>query len=483
MSKVSLYRVAVHKDKVLDAIKLANAIAEKGYKVAIQLMGIVGYTDEDFKKVLGPLKQSNVNYVYFADSYGSLLPSDIKRHISMLRKTGKLIGFHPHNNLQLGFANALEAIRCGVDIVDGTVFGIGRGSGNLPIETLITYFEKAVDNTRYNVLPVLELIDEYFISLSQEVKWGYNLPYMISGIYGVHPNYARALIESGGYSIDDVKSVLQLVNKMNPIGFDEKVIPKIKRTGFVADQDFEIKAEVGRGNYPVGKVAYQNRHKGRDFLILANGASLVSFRDKLNQFIEKHDPVIIGSNYLGGMFVPHYHSFNNEKRLAEHVGDVHPDSKLLLGSSLSKEFVAKHTGRVFELIQNSCDAGSKFNIKDGVIVNDCRSIAVLSVAVAIVMGAKQIFIAGMDGYKDVETFLTEGIQSSSSRSKKKEAIKISARSGEYKEQMEWHAAIDGLLKQINEYLVSKGLNDLIIITPTTHKSFYESVDAFLNKES
>jgi 4-hydroxy 2-oxovalerate aldolase len=483
-SNVVLYRVAVHKNRVLEAIELANAIADKGYKVAIQLMGIVGYKEEDFKKVMGPLKSSKLAFVYFADSYGSLLPSDIGKYINILRDVDKLIGFHAHNNLQLAFANVLEAIRCGIDVIDGTVFGMGRGAGNLPIEALITYLEKIEDSAKYNVLPILDLIDKYFLYLHKELGWGYNLPYMVSGVYEVHPNYATNLVESGEYRIEDIQSVLQLVNKLNPIGFDKNIITQIAQTGFVDSKglDAEISSEfdtIKPESYQSTEVTYKDRHEGRNFLILSNGPSLVLYQDKIKQFIDLYDPIIIGSNYLGELFIPHYHSFNNKKRFIDHVKVVHPDSSLLLSNTFSKKVIMKYTDRDYEIVQHSNETHCIFTIENGVIMNNCRSISVLSIATAIVMGAKKVFVAGMDGYKDFETFMIHGIHADTESTRRKTAtLDISARSGDYAEQMEWHNFIDRILRQINGYLLSKELDDLKIITPTTHKLFYRNIESF-----
>lgn len=482
-SGVSLYRIAVHRDRALEAIELGNAIADREYEVSIQLMGIVGYSDEDFKRIIGPLRDSRLTFVYFADSYGSLLPADIEKHTTRLRETGKQIGFHAHNNLQLAFANTLEAIRVGIDIVDGTVFGMGRGVGNLPLEALISYFEKTGHTAKFNVLPILELIDKYFLYLYKEFNWGYNLAYMISGIYEVHPNFADSLIESGEYGIEDIQSTLQLIHTLNPIGFDKSIIKQIEQTGFLGKKQ----AGVAEGEtrtvepYQPVQVTYKDRHRERDFLILANGPSLVLYKDKIDQFVQRYDPVIIGSNYLGGLYRPHYHSFNNETRFIEHISDVDPGSKLLVTCAFPPGFVRKHTGRDYEVIQHSNADHFSFAIEHGVIMNNCKAVSVLSIAVAIVMGAKRIFIAGMDGYKDFETFLSEGAGSRPTTKNAPVVTDISARSGEYREQMEWHNHIDRLLRQINDYLLSNGMRGLTIVTPTSHKLFYRSIDNFLEK--
>ena len=49
------------------------------------------------------------------------------------------MGIH---NLELAFSNSLEAINSGVKIIDSTIMGMGRGSGNLKTEILIGHLKK-----------------------------------------------------------------------------------------------------------------------------------------------------------------------------------------------------------------------------------------------------------------------------------------------------------------------------------------------------
>ncbi|HND33416.1 MAG TPA: nucleoid-structuring protein H-NS, partial [Myxococcota bacterium] len=79
-------------------------------------------------------------------------------------------------------ANTISAIDEGVDIVDATIHGMGRGAGNCPLELLLFY----LDNPRYDVREVLDLV-EHFAYLRDELRWGYHLPYAITGFYNVHP--------------------------------------------------------------------------------------------------------------------------------------------------------------------------------------------------------------------------------------------------------------------------------------------------------
>ncbi|NQT33354.1 MAG: DUF115 domain-containing protein [Candidatus Omnitrophica bacterium] len=468
-SLVSMYRVASHRDTALEAIALCEDLKAKGYITSIQLMGIGGYTQADFDAVVGPLKKSSIDYVYFADSYGSLLPQDIDKYIDVLKYTGKRIGFHAHNSLQLAFANTLEAMNSGINIVDATVFGMGRGAGNLALETLIAYLEKTLGHKKYNTVPVLDLIDRYFANLRNEIKWGYDLPYMLSGILEVHPNYAKDLVDHHEYNVDDMVKILENVKDQKPVGFEKEVIDKVINRGFVSsakkleDEDHDV------GEFDTLKkeysVKYKGRHEGKDFLILANGPSLKEHKKEIDEFIKRYDPVIMGANYLGGLFKPHYHAFSNKKRFSSYVDQTDSSSELLVSSSFDEDFIREYTGRDFERIVHLNRVSGAFGIKDNIIASNCRTVSILLIAVAIIMGAKRIFIAGMDGYKNKENFLANNVH----------FYKEAEEAESFEMQMKKHNWNEELLNGINSFLMKKNKEGLHIITPTSHKHFYNSV--------
>ena len=474
-SIASMYRVAVHKDKALQAVELCNVIADKGYIASIQLMGIVNYTEDDFNQILGALKDSKIDYVYFADSYGSLLPSDIKGILDRLSITEKKIGFHAHNNLQLAFANTLEAIKNGVDIVDGTVYGMGRGAGNLPIEILLSYLEKTSVKNSYNPLPVLDIIDRYMLDLYKDLKWGYDLSYMLSGMFEVHPYYSKTMVDYREYSIEDILRTLETVKEMKPVGFKKSILDSIIQSGFVGIPAVQKDSKSDFDSIPVqdlsefGQVPYLDRHSGRDFLVLANGPTLKEEKGQIEKFIKKYNPVVIGANYLGELFVPHYHVFGNKKRFIDYVDTVDAASNILISNIFSNEFIKKYTNRKYEFIQHLPQLSTDFNISNGVVMTNCRTISILSVAVAIVMGAERIFIAGMDGYKQVDSFMEKSVH----------FYKESYETEDFEMLMEKHNWNERLLRQIDNYLVSNNKDGTCILTPTSHKAFYKSIENLL----
>jgi 2-isopropylmalate synthase len=75
----------------------------------------------------------------FTDTVGILTPDrtrdmirHIQDHVPNLEKA--LFGVHFHNDLGLAVANTLTAIQEGVNVVQGTINGIGERAGNIPLE-------------------------------------------------------------------------------------------------------------------------------------------------------------------------------------------------------------------------------------------------------------------------------------------------------------------------------------------------------------
>ena len=147
------------------------------------------------------------HYVYIADSFGSIYGEQMRvltrKYKAMLGPGSnaivpKIIGIHGHNNQQLGFANSVEGVIEGIDMVDGSFLGMGRGSGNTCIEQLLCFFR----NPKFDPRPVFEAIQEHFIPLRLSgTEWGVSIPYLIQGARNEHPKDAMAW-ESAGKSLD-----------------------------------------------------------------------------------------------------------------------------------------------------------------------------------------------------------------------------------------------------------------------------------------
>ena len=392
---LSVLRVALHRNRVLDVLPRLSRYHPQGYQVFIQLMGITAYSEPELDRVLDAITESGAaDCVSLADSYGSLLPDRTGELIAKAKvRTGLPVGLHAHNNMQLGMANVLSALDAGADVVDGSVYGMGRGGGNVPLELLVTYFEKQWPD-RFHALPLLEFIDRRMLRLAREYSWGYSLSSLISGVYECHPYYTSRLIEKREYTIAQVLKAAQMVEGMDVVGFDSSLLSAIVESGFSPERlDGERRAQayLNRAEPP----AYRNAHPGRPFLVLGGGPSLLNQREAIDGFIREHDPIILGANRLAGLWTPHYHAFNNQRRFDQYAALVHPDSQLLIGPGVDPGSL----NRPWQALRCLNASNTPLYVQKGCISANCRSISVLLGAVALVMGAESIAFAGLDGYR------------------------------------------------------------------------------------
>ena len=194
-SLIDMMRVASYIKDIDKAIELANQIQAKGYEVTINLMAVSHARELELDEALIQVeKESNVDALYLVDSFGALYSEQIthlaKKYKSLMPT--KEIGIHAHNNQQLAFANTIEAVIQNVNFLDGTIFGIGRAAGNCPLELLLGFLK----NPKYDLRPILEILESHFVKLQKEIEWGYTIPYMITGILDLHPRAGMKLRKS-----------------------------------------------------------------------------------------------------------------------------------------------------------------------------------------------------------------------------------------------------------------------------------------------
>ena len=189
-SVVDMIRIATYVHQIPEAIELIEEAHAKGYETTINIMAIAKSSDSEIDEVLQAVGKTNVDVIYLADTFGSFHPKEIReltqKYLDITEATGKEVGIHAHNNIQLAYANTIKAMESGATFLDSTIAGLGRGAGNCPTELLVNYLK----NPKYKQLPVLKFIEEFIVPLEKELDWGYSIPYMITGQLVEHPRPA-----------------------------------------------------------------------------------------------------------------------------------------------------------------------------------------------------------------------------------------------------------------------------------------------------
>lgn len=189
-SVIDLIRVATYIHQIPTALDMIKDAKDKGYEVAVNLMAVSIVQDREVDEALDVFCQSDVDTIVVVDSFGTLyseqIQSYVSRYLKVAKDAGKEVGIHCHNNLQLAFANTIEALILGATRLDASMNGIGRGAGNCPMELLLSFLR----NPKFNLRPILKCIEETFLPMKKQIEWGYMIPYVITAHFNQHPRSA-----------------------------------------------------------------------------------------------------------------------------------------------------------------------------------------------------------------------------------------------------------------------------------------------------
>ncbi len=195
-SVVDLVRVACYIHQIPLALDMVKDAHDKGYETTVNLMAASVIQERDLDEALGLVANSEALGIYLVDSFGHFYSEKIRyliiKYMQYMRSTGKVVGMHAHNNLDLAFANTIEAIVLGANMADATMAGLGRGAGNCPMELLIGFLH----NPKYKLRPILDCVENHIEPMRKDLKWGFDLPYLITGLLNRHPRLAMKFNEA-----------------------------------------------------------------------------------------------------------------------------------------------------------------------------------------------------------------------------------------------------------------------------------------------
>ena len=186
---VDMVRTACYVAEVDKGIDLVRRTKDLGYVTTLNIMAPSVAIKSDLVEALDEVNEvAELDFLYLVDSYGAFYSEQVSAYLALYRKhaPSKELGFHAHNNQQLAFANTQHAIIEGVNLLDATINGIGRGAGNCNLELLLNFLK----NPKFDVRPIYRVIQESFVPLRKEIEWGFNDIYGVSGCLNQHPRDA-----------------------------------------------------------------------------------------------------------------------------------------------------------------------------------------------------------------------------------------------------------------------------------------------------
>ncbi|MCI6834858.1 MAG: aldolase catalytic domain-containing protein [Phocaeicola vulgatus] len=325
---VDIIRLTFRKKEWTEAKNSAKELMKKGYKVCIQPVGTTSYDDESLIALIKDVNELNPFAFYLVDTLGVMYRHEMRKFFYLIDNNlarNINLGFHSHNNLQMSFANAQEMIwlnRRRNIIIDTSCYGMGRGVGNLATELLADYINNNIEH-RYSLIPILNIIDKYLMSIFAEQKWGYDLPYFLSATVKCHPNYATYLLKKDTISVEKIEKILNLI----PLNARSEYNPDLIEQLYFEFQKYDI-------DDGLAVDCLRNIVSSKNVLIIAPGANIIKQKKIIDQLIEREDPYVITVNFDTDLYKADAFFISNEKRFSEMKLDTPKAKKCITTSNL-----------------------------------------------------------------------------------------------------------------------------------------------------
>ena len=214
-------------DALEEGYEYCKGLVDKGYKICIQPVRVSQYSDEEFITMLDKFAALNPLAIYVVDSWGTENPEDLLHYMRIAdeRLPKEIaIGYHGHNNMMqaLGVAQQMIAEQYDRDIIiDASVYGVGRGAGNLNLELICKYMNEQY-NTNYDVFPMLDVYSKYLTDIYKKEPWGYSVPFYLTAFHKANPKYARYLWDKLKLDANIINYVLENLSEEKKVIFDKK---------------------------------------------------------------------------------------------------------------------------------------------------------------------------------------------------------------------------------------------------------------------
>lgn len=331
---IDAVRECFFKSESQDAMGVCRDIQDKGYKLFIQPVDILGYSDKELLELIDRVNDLEPFCFSIVDTFGSMYQEDLHRVFELIHHnlTGTCrMGFHSHNNMQLSNALSQAFMQMSFGkrkvIIDGTLAGMGRGAGNTPTELAVQYACSHFGGI-YDLDAILDILDSYMDYLKSRCSWGYSTQNLVAGMYGTHVNNVAYLLKKNSIRSREIRQILSAMGEQDRKRYDYSLLDRLF-------------GELNRHKVDDSRTMEKLREgfSQQDLLVLAPGNSLATEKEKILDYIAEKKPVVISINFPAmGTLVPDYAYFSNLNRYFYwSISDGFASQKRILASNIKEE--------------------------------------------------------------------------------------------------------------------------------------------------
>lgn len=371
-------RLAFHKKDRSNMIAWGRTVIEKGYKLYIQPMTVMRYSDKELLELIEEVNEQlpDAEAFYIVDSFGEMRANDMIRILNLVDHNllpGMALGFHSHNNLQLSYSNATAFINFNTErnlIIDSSIMGMGKGAGNLNTELLAEHLN-LYHEKEYQIAPLLEVIDTVINQLHAEFYWGYSVEYYLSSINHCTPSYAGHFYKKHMLSVDQVAELLKMIPEEKKISFDREFADQLYLEYNERQQynDTEVLNDLG------------NQMQGKEILLIAPGKHLLDADEQIRRMLADDRYISIALN--------NYKLYDTDYVLTTKQ-DIFEKSKKKNRALIVTSNLCQTTEEWVKVIDY------KKWTRVGDDVNDAAVVIILNLLKA--LQVKKVYLAGFDGF-------------------------------------------------------------------------------------
>lgn len=316
---IDAIRIVFPRNKFKEGISLGYIIREKGYKVYLQAANTLGYGDMELLQLADEVNKLHPEALSVVDTFGAMYEEDLTHIVSLLDRhldEGIKLGFHSHNNQQLSFALCMHFVDLLQNtgrsmVIDSSLCGMGRGAGNATTELVANYLNKKHQGN-YDMNVIMDAIDMYMGYFQENYSWGYSTPYFISGMYCAHVNNIAYLLRSHRTNAKDMRNIIESLPETDRLKYDYDLLEQkyIDYQNKVVDDEQALNA-------------LQSELVNHNILLVLPGKSIIEEREKIEKYISKNNPYIIGINAINEFYNYDYIFFSNTIRY-DYAKEIHP---------------------------------------------------------------------------------------------------------------------------------------------------------------
>ena len=386
-SPVRIVRVAMKAEDVCFVKLIAKSLYDLGYKVFINLMQIDLLEKTEIIEIAQTVRDWGVvEVLYFADSFGSMEVRDITGVIATLSGIwDKDLGIHAHDNKGLALVNCLSAIENGVNYIDATLLGMGRGAGNARIENLlIEITQRGIGD--YYPDALFPLVTNEFQDLKDNHNWGGNIFYFLSAVHRIHPTYVQKLLSEGRYSTEQILAAIRYL-KLNG--------------NSVFSLDSMMRSLSGIEGSEEGGWSVDKWLKEKNVLIIGSGPGTKKYLKAILRFIRNKKPFVLclNTNSVLPQEVVNAYVACNEMRILMELNHYSKLKKpLIIPVSRIPDSCREALSHTEILDYGLRVAMDDFSIgKNGCVLSSSLALG-YAISIATAGKARKILCVGMDGY-------------------------------------------------------------------------------------